>query len=238
LTQTIYGDNIVLESIYRDNIGGFKLIGLEYILQLHGMQHQELADKLDIKKQNINLWIKEKQKVSKKHLPKLSEIFGVSEELFQMEVTDSNKLIFQRALIDQSINNVTSFDEASDLKHMVREKAIKDNDFALGMEIHELNYAEDMFLIKEKLNKVLNTDNWAMFDGEDIPNCIITLLDIILKKNINLAILHDVLETIENYNDFDNYRDIKGLEDIDFDRELIKSIKRRYWETDEFMDEE
>jgi DNA-binding XRE family transcriptional regulator len=37
------------------------LLGLEYILGLYNMQHVELAEKLGIKKQNINLWIKGRQ---------------------------------------------------------------------------------------------------------------------------------------------------------------------------------
>ena len=60
-----------LETIYllqynyidSDNIlVGDQLIGLEFILELYGMQQIELAEKLGIKKQNINLWIKRKQK--------------------------------------------------------------------------------------------------------------------------------------------------------------------------------
>jgi uncharacterized protein YjcR len=35
------------------------------------MQHIELAEKLGIKKQNINLWIKRKQNIPKKYLPVL-----------------------------------------------------------------------------------------------------------------------------------------------------------------------
>ena len=48
------------------------------------MQHMELAERLGIRKQNINLWIKGKQNVPKKYLPTLKEIFGVEEEYYQM----------------------------------------------------------------------------------------------------------------------------------------------------------
>ena len=34
------------------------IIGLEYILALYDMQHIDLAERLGIKKQNINMWIK------------------------------------------------------------------------------------------------------------------------------------------------------------------------------------
>lgn len=63
-----------LETIYllqynyidSDNIlVGDQLIGLEYILELYGMQQIELAEKLGIKKQNINLWIKKTKDLQK-----------------------------------------------------------------------------------------------------------------------------------------------------------------------------
>lgn len=41
------------------------MIGLEYILQITNIQHQELSELLGIKKQNINLWLQKKQKISK-----------------------------------------------------------------------------------------------------------------------------------------------------------------------------
>jgi hypothetical protein len=41
------------------------------------MQHIELAEKLGIKKQNINLWIKRKQNIPQKYLPVLQELFGI-----------------------------------------------------------------------------------------------------------------------------------------------------------------
>jgi len=51
------------------------------------MQHIDLADKLGIKKQNINLWIKRKQNIPKKYLPILTDLFGIEEEYFIKELT-------------------------------------------------------------------------------------------------------------------------------------------------------
>lgn len=79
------------------------MIGLEYILNLYSMQHQELAEKIGIKKQNINLWISGKQDISKKHLPTLSEIFGINEEYFQKELSDIDKLIIQKEKLRREI---------------------------------------------------------------------------------------------------------------------------------------
>lgn len=79
------------------------MIGLEYILSLYYMEHQSLADKLGIKKQNINLWIKGKQSISKKHLPLLSEMFGIDEQYFQKELDDVDKLMVQKEKLRQEL---------------------------------------------------------------------------------------------------------------------------------------
>ena len=41
------------------------MIGLEYILEVFKIQQKDLAEELGIKKQNITLWIKGKQNISK-----------------------------------------------------------------------------------------------------------------------------------------------------------------------------
>ncbi|MHA6250361.1 helix-turn-helix domain-containing protein [Oceanobacillus sp. CAU 1775] len=82
------------------------MIGLEYILDLYGMQHVELAEKLGIKKQNINLWIKRKQNISKKHLPTLENIFGIEAKYFSKELTELEKLEIQKEKLKQDLHPV------------------------------------------------------------------------------------------------------------------------------------
>ncbi|WP_300380209.1 helix-turn-helix domain-containing protein, partial [Clostridium sp.] len=82
------------------------MIGLEYILNLYNMQHIELADKLGIKKQNINLWIKSKQKISKKYLPVLEELFNIKQEYFNKELTEIDKLEIQKEKLKKDLNPV------------------------------------------------------------------------------------------------------------------------------------
>lgn len=69
--------------------------GLEYILYIYDTQHQSLADKFGIRKQNINKWVKGKQSIPKKYLPELEKIFEIPEEYFQKELTDIDKLFIQ-----------------------------------------------------------------------------------------------------------------------------------------------
>ncbi|MFD1168905.1 helix-turn-helix domain-containing protein [Oceanobacillus caeni] len=82
------------------------MIGLKFILDLYGMQHIELAEKLGIKKQNINLWIKGKQNISKKHLPTLENIFGIDAKYFSKELTDIDKLEIQKEKLKQDLHPV------------------------------------------------------------------------------------------------------------------------------------
>lgn len=72
-----------------------KMIGLEYILDLYKISQSELASHLGIKKQNIHKWIKGIQDVSKKHIPAMSEFFGIPQEYFQKELTADDKIAIQ-----------------------------------------------------------------------------------------------------------------------------------------------
>ncbi|MFS0614240.1 helix-turn-helix domain-containing protein [Lederbergia ruris] len=80
--------------------------GLEYILNLYNMQHIELADKLGIKKQNINLWIKGKQNIPKKYMPVLEEMFGIEAHYFSKELTDVEKLEVQKEKLKRDLKPV------------------------------------------------------------------------------------------------------------------------------------
>ncbi|WP_343030068.1 helix-turn-helix domain-containing protein [Alkalibaculum sporogenes] len=82
------------------------LIGLEYILSLYNIQHVELAEKLGIKKQNINMWIKRRQKIPKKYLPILEELFGVASTYFNRELSEIEKLEIQKEKLKKDLKPV------------------------------------------------------------------------------------------------------------------------------------
>lgn len=86
--------------------GGDYLLGLEYALNLFGMQHIELAEKLGIKKQNINMWIKKKQNIPKKYLPLLEGIFGINGELLLRDITEIEKLEIQREKLKNDLEPI------------------------------------------------------------------------------------------------------------------------------------
>ncbi|WP_342526667.1 transcriptional regulator [Chryseomicrobium sp. FSL W7-1435] len=83
------------------------MIGLEYILHLYEIPHMELAEKLGIKKQNINLWIKEKQNIPKKYLPILSDMFHLEAAYFQKQLTELDKLHIQKEKLERELQPVT-----------------------------------------------------------------------------------------------------------------------------------
>lgn len=87
-------------------VGGELLNGLEYILGLYNMQHIELAEKLGIRKQNINLWIKGKQNIPKKYLPVLEELFGLNSEYFTKELNEIEKLEIQKEKLKRELKPV------------------------------------------------------------------------------------------------------------------------------------
>ena len=82
------------------------MIGLEYILRIYNMQHIELAERLGIKKQNINLWIKGKQNIPKKYLPILEELFGIKKEYLIKELNEIEKLEIQKEKLKKDLNPV------------------------------------------------------------------------------------------------------------------------------------
>ena len=86
--------------------GGEKLIGLEFLLGLYDIQHIELAEKLGIKKQNINLWIKGKQQIPKKYLPILVELFQVEACYLSKELNELEKLVMQKEKLKQDLQPI------------------------------------------------------------------------------------------------------------------------------------
>lgn len=97
-------------------VGGELLNGLEYILSLYNMQHIELAEKLGIRKQNINLWIKGKQNIPKKYLPVLEELFGLDSEYFIKELNEIERLEIQKEKLKRELKPVI---KSHDMQFMI-----------------------------------------------------------------------------------------------------------------------
>lgn len=70
------------------------------------MQHIELAEKLGIKKQNINMWIKGKQNIPKKYLPILEELFGIKVDYFSKDIDEIDKLEIQKEKLKRDLKPI------------------------------------------------------------------------------------------------------------------------------------
>lgn len=150
------------------------IIGLEYILALYDIQHIDLANYLGIKKQNINLWIKGKQKIPKKYIPILEEYFGINKDYFNKNIDEIDKLEIQKEKLKKDLNpiikeqqSVYIADEVNDIvkrplydKEEINtlertiEKAKLINKFKSALEIVDPNpYIDTYKLITEILEK-------------------------------------------------------------------------------------
>lgn len=155
------------------------------------MEHQYLAEKLGIKKQNINLWIKGKQKIPKKHLPILSDIFGIEEEYFQKDLDDIDKLIIQKEKLRRELNpQVVSYNQ--DLKigydADIIEKPIYDK--------------EEFNKINEEIEKAkLISDFRDIIASESDPNVInlFSQLSLLLKYHKKDSIFEYTLDALSHY---------------------------------------
>ena len=58
------------------------MIGLEVLLKFKNMQQTELAEKVGVSKQIVNIWLNKTRPIPKKYYEKLSEIFGFSSTIF------------------------------------------------------------------------------------------------------------------------------------------------------------
>lgn len=136
------------------------MIGLEYILDVYGIQKKELAEQLGIKKQNITLWLSGKQNISKKYLPILSEKFRIPIEYFQKELTDIDKRKIDLRRIQTELNDTAAeYDEE-----------VLDEETGEMIKVHRTDYNSgllDLYHLKEmdlKEEKVLKKIRVAISD--------------------------------------------------------------------------
>lgn len=166
--------------------------GLEFILNLYQMQHVELARRLGIKKQNINLWIKGKQKIPKKHLPVLEEIFRLDATYFTKELTEVDKLEIQKEKLKQDLKPII---EKTKTEFRVDEA----NDYLVDVPVYdkeELNKIErdiEKAKLVERFKNVLD-----VVDKHPYKDTFYLILEL-LEKAQHEPILHRTIEALAHY---------------------------------------
>ena len=188
--------------------------GLEYILGLYNMQHIELADKLGIKKQNINMWIKGKQNIPKKYLPVLEDLFKLKQEYFTKTLNEIDCLEIQKEKLKIELDPVInkrelefSIGEVNDIV----EKPIYDKEEINTIE-RNIEKAKLTQRFKESMDLV---DNNPYIDTYKL---IVELME----KAQTETVLHKTIEALAHY-----YKVIpdwvsSGQDQDDFEEEIME----------------
>lgn len=190
------------------------IIGLEYILALYDIQHIDLANYLGIKKQNINLWIKGKQKIPKKYIPILEEYFGINKDYFNKNIDEIDKLEIQKEKLKRDLNpiikeqqSVYIADEVNDIvKRPVYDK-------------EEINTLERTIEKAKLINKFKSA--LEIVD----PNTYIDtykLITEILEKAQHEIIVHKTIQALAHYLEVLPDNIITGEEQAEFENEIFE----------------
>lgn len=190
------------------------IIGLEYILALYDMQHVDLAEKLGIKKQNINMWIKEKQNISKKYLPVLENIFGIRQEYFSKTIDEIDKLEIQKEKLKIDLNPIIKKQEsvyiAEDINDLVQ-VPVYDKE-----EINTIERTIEKAKLMNKFKSALEVVD---------PNPYIDtykLMVEILEKGQHEAIVHKTMEALAHYLEVLPDKITTGEEQMEFESEIFE----------------
>lgn len=167
------------------------MIGLEYILNLFNLQHIELAEKLGIKKQNINMWLKGRQSIPKKYIPVLEELFSIDNSYFERELTEIDQLEIQKEKLKR------------DLKPIIKKY---EQQFSIGdknelVDVPKYN-KEEMNTIERDIEKAKLVSRFkSTMDIVDKNPYMETykLIVELLEKAQHEAVLHKTIEALAHY---------------------------------------
>lgn len=192
------------------------MIGLEYILSLYNMQHIELADKLGIKKQNINLWIKGKQNIPKKYLPVLEELFNINQEYFKKELTDIEKLEIQKEKLKKDLNPVIM--DSYEKFLIGEEEGFKEVPVYDKKEINKIENDIEIAKITSKLKDAMSVvDNNPYMDTYK-------LFAELMEKSQHEPLVHKTIEALAHYFKVLPNWVSSGDEQDDFEEEILEVL--------------
>lgn len=211
------------------------MIGLEFICKLYNKQFKDLADELGVSKQVINGWIKGKYKISKKHLPKLAEIFNQSEEVFQKELTDVEQIEIQQKKIR---NELVEYEyEYPDRDPETGEEVIvygtqvdqeqqyEDNFLEFRKNIIKLHNKIDATISGKFRNGVIDSDirlNADFFDAERLLESYEMFAEIMKEGKISQDTIEIILRGIKHYQ---GMKSLAPKKDVLAVSKLVKQIE-------------
>lgn len=178
------------------------------------MQHIELAERLGIKKQNINLWIKRKQNIPKKYLPILKEMFGIEEEYFTKELTEVEKLEIQKEKLKRDLKPV--------IKNYEQQFMIGDMNDIIEVPIYDKDEINAIERSIEKA-KLVSKFKQAIEIVDDHPYLdTFKLIVELLEKAQHEPILHKTVEALAHYCEVLPDWVSSGPEQDEFESELFE----------------
>lgn len=165
--------------------------GLEYILNIYGMQHLELAEMLGIRKQNINMWIKGKQKIPKKHLPILEQHFGIDSDYFIKELDEIEKLEIQKEKLKRDLKPI--------IKRYEKEFKTGETNDIVEVPIYDKEEINTMERNIEKAKLVSKFKNALEIVDPNPYMDTYRLIVELLEKAQHESILHKTIESLAHY---------------------------------------
>lgn len=197
------------------------MFGLEYLCDLYDMQQTELAEKVGVSKQIINIWMKKTRPIPKKYYDKLSELFGgLDSKYFSKELTELDKLEIQMNKLDSEwiseeyeeeiYDPVTGEPERDKDGNIITRKGVY-TDRGQEQWYETLKYQIDEAKLSNRLKQTLaevfykaQTNEDYMYGDElseaySILNLYELFINIIEKGGISRSTLRNVLTGIANY---------------------------------------
>lgn len=214
------------------------MTGLSFILQLYNVTQQELADKLQIKRQNIDAWLRKRRKIPEKHLVNLSKIFkGIDSSYFQKELTEIEKIDIQKTKILNDSNEIEFIDSDTEQNIRIR-RVLKDNYDVFGARY--LDYEKNMIITINRIKKIVS-DTFDSNVGRDMnsaeealykANRIISLYEkvnqIVSNEKIRIDVVDDILNGMIEY---ENDCDVKKQNT--FTKKIISSVNKEQLKREE-----
>ena len=167
------------------------MIGLEYILNLYNLQHIVLAEKLGIKKQNINMWLKGRQSIPKKYIPILEELFSIDNSYFERELTEIDQLEIQKEKLKRDLKPI--------IKKYEQQFSIGDKNELVDVPVYD---KEEINAIEHDIEKAKLVSRFkSVMDLVDKNPYLETykLIMELLEKAQHEAVLHKTIEALAHY---------------------------------------
>lgn len=199
------------------------MFGLEFLCNLYNMQQTELAEKLGMSKQIVNIWIKKTRPIPKKYYGKLSEIFaGLDAKYFSKELTELDKLEIQMHKLDSEwieeeyeeevFDQVTGDYERDENGNIVKIKSIytdRGQQFYRERLEYEIGEAKLVNKLKQTLaNKFYIAEQEEKMDGGlsdayEILKLYEIFVKIVEKGGVSIHSIRNILTGMVNYQNKD-----------------------------------